>query len=297
MGFEKFSPYLIDFSVLNSNLSDPLEQEKYHQKWISRYNKVFKSGTDEEVIIWSIRLRRCMKEIFTSAAFYVEAKHVKNQNCFTSFYFLSYYSLFHGLLAVLCLDDNITKEYLLDIKHTKVINQFFNNFCNLKHPIIDTKIKEHFEQLKFMREYYSYTMPFNEFFQKHGFENPTNFLEKDILQCFQLAKLHSLMLEKSWSKNGGIAKITDKNLGFFYTWFHRILSKEHPFQADRYLIDDADKNAFNEAREVGCGIDCISIELEHYLDEFRTYQSSVCSSDPNQLNVLAIWNIVYKGCR
>ena len=81
-----------------------------------------------------------------------------------------------------------------------------------------------FTDFKYKREYYSYVTPFNNIF---NYKDDLEKLGYTLLECYQLTSFHSLMIEKSYSKNiGKVTKIT--NIDEVYAFdelFNKILSK------------------------------------------------------------------------
>lgn len=297
MALEEFSKYCnVNFSYLNQNMSDLNKQKKYYQKYVEKYNSISKKNNRNDIILWDVRLRKSLKEIFTSAAFFVEGQYVYEQNCFTSYYFLMYYSLFHAMLATLFLDEKLTVEELMDINHSKVLNCFVSNHCTSKFPIIKSEIKYHFEILKYMREYYSYSMPMNEFFEEiEGLENPKKFIENDIKQCFQLANFLSVCLENSFVKHfQRVTKINQDSMYYLIELFKKVNGKPHPTRKGRHLIEYSDENALNERLTWGCQVAYLNLDLEHFTDEFRTYPGDLDKSE-NTINIAEIWNVVYSA--
>lgn len=142
----------------------------------------------------------------------------------------------------------------MEINHTKVVNCFQSNYCTNKFTIINNKIKENFNMLKFMREYYSYTMQINEIF-KYGdgsYNTNTNInLKEDITQCFQLANFSIVCIENSFSKN--FYKSLKLDIGLielFYEMFIKVNSKKNIIN-NELLLNDADNNEYYEMLKYG----------------------------------------------
>ena len=80
MGFEKYSKHFnVNFSYLNMTISDEILQEKYYQSYMTKYSNISKAKNENDIILWDVRLRRSLKEIFSSASFFIEAEHVYKQ--------------------------------------------------------------------------------------------------------------------------------------------------------------------------------------------------------------------------
>ncbi len=153
MAFEEFSSYGgANFNLLNIRVKDKKDQEKYINGWKQRYAKVFKEGEEDQAFLWSIRVYKALKEIFTSSSFYLESLIAKESRSWTGFYFLSYYSLFHAVRSCVTLIPEESIEHLSKITHSKIINVFNSHFCQKAPNIISAKITEFFNLLKFLRE-------------------------------------------------------------------------------------------------------------------------------------------------
>ena len=127
MAFEEHSPYSTsNFSYLNKRLNDETEVARYYAKWMEKYSIIFKNSKAKTIIDWDVRTSKSLKEVFTSASFYCESQLAKKCNSWSAFYFLSYYSLFHALLANVYLLPGERLETLSEITHTKLINVFYS---------------------------------------------------------------------------------------------------------------------------------------------------------------------------
>lgn len=192
MAFEKYSTYIYGFHKLNDMLGDETKQEKYYCKWMKKYGQLFSEENSWMCIEWDLRCRRSMREIFSSAMFLVEAKKCLETKCFSSYFFCLYYSLFHAIFACDFLNTETEMRNLLQITHSSLINTFISAYGNSKNDLFDNKIKELFEKFKNKREYYSYVTPFNNVF---NLDEEIKELENILLQCYQLASFHSLLIE------------------------------------------------------------------------------------------------------
>lgn len=274
MGFEKFDKEwrFANFKDLNKYIHDETEIDKYYSNYMEKYSNLFKESKDIDVIEWQIRIRRALKELFTSASFYIESKKMLEEKYYSSYYYLTYYCYFHALLGNLYLLPEKKVDDLLNISHSKVVNSFNSNFCLGKYGIIKDDVMKNFRTLKFMREYYSYNMPLNEYLDEiKGITQPYLFLEDAIKPLFQLISLHSLMLEKCYSKffkniPKTMTKIEEQN--FIVETFLKINAVRHPYE-NIELLDWSDQRALMEMRKYGYTIAFILIDMEHFMDDFR----------------------------
>lgn len=271
MPFEEFSQYSVsNFSHLNRKLMNEKDIHRYHSQWIEKYTRVFKGSKAKTVIDWDVRTSKSLKEVFTSAAFYMEAQSAKKSNSWSAFYFLSYYSLFHALLANVYLLPDEKLESLSEITHSKLINVFYSTFSNAKPYIVNGKIKEMFEVLKYAREYYSYQMPFNDFLYNHKEINrPDIRLPYFLRCCYQLASLHSEIIEKVFQKHGKVVRGAAQLHRYKKETFLRAHARPHPV-TNEYLLDPSDEFRMRELISASAPTSFV-INLEHYYDEFRNY--------------------------
>ena len=203
MSFNDFSDYTIKFDRLDARISDPKRQNKYYLRWREKYANTFK--TENKLLIaieWDLRCKRALREIFSSATFYVEAKKNLEMRCFSSYYFCLYYALFHAMYSCAFLDTELTVNQLLEMTHSNLPNVFTSAHGNSKNDMLSRDVEELFVELRHKREYYSYFTPFNNLFD---YREDLEKLEPVLLDCYQLTSFLSLIAEKSYRKNvGGI---------------------------------------------------------------------------------------------
>ena len=220
---------------------------------------------------WSIRVHKSLKEVFTSVAFYQESLIAKESRCWNAFYFQSYYSLFHSLMACVVLIPFETIEQLSNINHTKLIKVFKSNFCDQSPRIMPENISELFYMLKYLREYYSYNMPMNDFLYDHpDTTKPDLRLTRYIRGCAQLASLHSELIDSSAKKHG--IEVLDEMQYYSDTlkWYQQLNCPKHP-ESDEYILHYTDKVKIEEIVKYPEPLSFIT-DFEHFVDEFRTYE-------------------------
>ncbi|AJZ64172.1 hypothetical protein OI25_6112 [Paraburkholderia fungorum] len=272
-GFENFFEYVSSYIHLNINLDDDVSCRRYHDEWMGRYKSAIEKWTRYDVTIWSVRCRQALKLSFSATYFALAAKEAQKNKVLASKYYLSYYSMLHAMWAVLFLHPDLSLDAVTDITHSKIANFFHASFTQKKKGIITYNAKEMAENLRFMREYYSYRMPLN-----YPFGRAENISKTDIhlggfvKQSIQLANLHSHILRKAAEKQGmsGAACVPSEQHDIFRRDFFRINGKEHP-TSDLNLLDPADSVARDEYLTRGCDLVPLSIGYEHMYDEFMTY--------------------------
>ena len=274
MGFEDYTLYRTsNFSCLNERVTVQKEQKKYIESWKSKYTKLFKTSPPEENFIWNIRVHKALKGIFSASAMYEESLIAKESRSWTSFYFLSYYSLFHSFLSCAYLLPSEDIDKLSEITHTKLLNVFKSNFVNAKPKIIDSTICTAFSIFKYLREYYSYHMPPNHFLYEHKDNmKPDEVLPHYLKSCFQLASLHSELIEASFDKHH--KKIHDRNTyySFVREYYCKTNSRKHPI-TKKHLLHYVDEVRLKETFEFPAPVPFV-IEFEHFRDEFGLYEGA-----------------------
>ncbi|TEB05589.1 hypothetical protein Psch_02630 [Pelotomaculum schinkii] len=274
MAFENYTEYSYsNFSSLNQRVSDSKEQKKYIDSWKNKYADYFKKHPPEESFLWNIRVHKSLKEVFSSSAMYQESLVAKESRCWASFYFLSYYSLFHAFLACVYMLPNESLDNLSEITHSKLVNVFNSTFCSGRPQIIDESVCEVFSILKYLREYYSYHMPPNHFLYEHKDNIKPDIVLPDCLKpCFQLASLLSEIVESAFIKYHKKISNKIKYFQFVRDNFYLVNCRKHPI-TNQYLIDYVDKVRLKETFEYPGPVPFV-IELEHFSDEFGLYEGA-----------------------
>jgi len=291
MSFADFSSYRFGFNRLDSKLKISDDQKKYYNKWMKKYAEIFKSEEKSLIAIeWDLRCRKALREIFSSATFFIEAKKNLEMKCFSSYYFCLYYSLFHAIYSSIFLDVESDINKLLSITHRNIINVFISAFGNSKNDIMTRDIDALFINFKYKREYYSYVTPFNNLF---NYEEDLEKLRLTLLECYQLTSFHSVMIEKSYHKNiGKVTKFTNIDEVYeFDELFHRLFSKKDEIGKNK--LDSSCEFLRRELLQFGFIPQYIALDLDHQFDEFHTYDRFYDGdSNKDALKVLDIWSFV-----
>lgn len=291
MSFKDYSGYIYGFDLLDQRLSEKASQEKYYNKWMRKYADIFNcKDVRITAIEWDLRCRKSLREIFSSATFFVEAVKTLEMRCFSSYYFCMYYSLFHAIYASIFLDADSNIDKLLGVTHRNIINIFKSAFANSKADIMAGDINLLFADLKYKREYYSYVTPFNNLFD---YKQDLEVLRCVLKECYQLTSFHSLLVEKSYDKNvGKVIKLSNKNeLNKFDNLFYCLFSKKD--RMNEHKIDDSCIFLRNELLRYGFKPEYIVLDLDHQFDEFHTYDGfDDEQGSEDGLNISTIWSFV-----
>lgn len=288
MSFSRFSNVSCNFTRLDTKLNDLVLQENYYNRWMQKYAQVFKTSSPDLIgIEWDLRCRKSLREIFSSATFLIEAKKNLEMGCFSSYYFCLYYSLFHAIYSSLFLDADSAINKLFDITHRNIINKFISAFGNTKSDIMEKDIGALFQDLRYRREYYSYITPLNNLFD---YQKDLDTLVPVLLDCYQLTSLHSLLIQKSYSKNVGkiIHLSTTQEYDLLNDLFFKLFSKADP--SGNLTLDPSCENIHHELLQYGFSPEYIVSDLDHQFDEFHTYDQFYGNNYPeNSLKIADIW--------
>lgn len=294
MSFNDYSKYIFSFSRLDNLLPDISLQKHYYNKWMTKYSNIFKQdSTILQSMEWDLRCRKSLREIFSSATFFQEAKKNLEYKCFSSYYFSLYYSLFHAIYACIFLDTECKMSQLTGVTHRNIIKLFISAYGNTSKDIMSRQIENVFEELKYKREYYSYVTPFNNIF---NITEDLNKLEPILLNCYQLAAMHSLFINTSYNKHIGstqkIYSYEDKTI--FEGMFNEFFAKKSP--NNTFDLDSSCEYMKYEMLKYGIHPEYISIDLEHSFDEFHTYDNFYNDTvSENSLSIATIWNFIFQA--
>ena len=159
-GFEPLFEYVTNFIHLNINLGNEEACKKYHDQWITRYSKGALCWDEFEIAAWTVRLRQSLKLAFSGTYFALSSRELKDQGAIAASYYLAYYAAMHAMWSVVYLLPDLTHEKVTQVGHGTLTNIFAANFTGSK-AILQYDIKALVEDLRFLREYYSYRMPLN----------------------------------------------------------------------------------------------------------------------------------------
>ena len=293
MSFRRMSEVGGSFDALEECIPQQELQLAYCNRWKRRYAEVLRDADGTGVIAWRIRCVRAYKSSFIAASFYTESLQLKARRSWSAYYFLQYYALWHGMLAANCFVPEETTEALgKEMTHSKNQKVFFSAFCNPKPAIVTPHIYQTYDVLKYAREYYSYTMPMNDFVGSlPGLPEAEASLPRLLRSCLQLVSLHSFMLCSSLKKRssrGSVNPVAEH--AKVDELFSLLNAQQHPID-HRYYLDPSDQYRRAEVVSGVVGSDPFVIEFEHWVDEFRTY-CALPNADSSQAVVSFVWNAI-----
>lgn len=262
---------ITNFGHLIHRVQDPLDQNKFVNQWSQHYANSFKNGEPEVIFEWNIRVYKSLKEVFTATCFYQESLIAKESKSWASFYFLSYYSLFHALLANVVLIPSETVDKLSEITHTKLISLFKSTFSDHRPHIIRNDVDKVFYMFKYLREYYSYNMPPNDFlYQQEENLKPDRALPYFLRSCSQLASLLSELIERAAKKHAKRILDLEVHSEVVTSMFQILNCPKHPVTG-AYMLHFSDRLRLSETIRYPAPVSFVT-ELEHFTDEFRSYE-------------------------
>lgn len=277
---ENFFTYHGNFLHLNINLKNSPARQRYHDNWLGRYRKIVKDWEDYDIAIWSVRCRQSLKLCFSSTYFALAAEESRKSYNLTSAYFLAYYSAMHAMWAVLYLNPEQSISNITDITHSKICNFFHSSHAQGREGIISINAKEFAEDLRFLREYYSYRMPLNSPLDKSSALRDAHVsLGGFVKQSIQLAHLHSHLVHKAGERENKLSAVVPKGrIGDFADEFFLINGKEHKNRGLK-LLDPADNASLWDSIKKGCDIIPHGIAYDHIFDNYMTYMDDERPND------------------
>jgi len=271
-GFESFFDYRSSFIHLNINLGSAAACRRYHDDWIGRYRAAMADWDNFEIAAWSVRLRQSLKLAYSATYFALASEEARGIGSLAAAYYLAYYSALHAMWSVLFLHPEQGHDAVADITHSKLKNVFHSAFAGGNGRILRYDASALVDDLRFLREYYSYRMPLNSPVPEEDESRRAHIhLGGLVKQTLQVSNLHSHLIRKAAErcKVQG-AKVPAERLSEFCELFFRINGKAHPSR-DIKALDPADLQARREYIEQGCDLMPHSVACDHMLDDFMTY--------------------------
>ncbi len=291
-GFEPLFDYAADFVHLNINLGSHQACKFYHDAWVKRYSAAMASWTELDTAIWGMRCRQSLKLAFSATFFALSADAVAKSKIKAAEFYLAYYAMLHAMWAVLYLHPDQNLANVTSITHSKMANLYHSEFASGRSRVIVEDVKALAEDLRFLREYYSYRMPLNSPFETMP-ELSVSYsrLGGFVKQSIQLANLQSHIIRKVGERAGRTsASVSAADRYAFEDAFLAMNGKRHESR-DLNLLDDADCEARSEALNRGVDLMPLSMEYEHMFDNFMTWESA----SPDQEMLQKVRSLVYNA--
>jgi hypothetical protein len=268
----EYFDYICDFHHIDMNLKTNYARQKYHDDWMRKYQIAIADWVSYDITIWATRLRQSLKLCFSATYFALESRKAQSNRSMASAYYLGYYSALHAMWAVIYLDPQQSTKNVYSITHSKILNLFHSTYAHGNNSPLQVNTKKFIENLRFLREYYSYRMPLNSPFQGDAeLKNALTSLGGFVKQCIQLSHLQShLIMKSAYKKRKSSASLPYNSRQQFIQEFSLINGKERESNKT-IILDPSDKSALHEAINQGCDIMAHSISYDHMFDEYMTY--------------------------
>jgi hypothetical protein len=275
-GFESLIRYQSGFVHLNINLGSVEACKKYHDNWMGRYTKRMADWNELETVTWSIRMRQSLKLAYSATYFALASEVARDDRSLASAYYFSYYAALHAIWSVLYLHPDEAHNSIHDATHSKLANVFRAEFAKGEGSIVNYDAKPFIENLRFLREYYSYRMPLNfPFNDSRDLRSAHSGLGGFVKQSIQLANLHSHLIHKASEKKSVMsASVPPQHIVAVKDLYVAMCGKVHPTLLIRPL-DPADEFDLERLVNVGCDLMPHSVMNEHMFDEYMTYSGEL----------------------
>jgi len=239
-GFEKITS-TIDENHLN----------KYCDSIYQQYGRQFKNANYMISVNWVLRHYHASKKMTLSALFYTQAKYLIEHNVKNLSLYSLYYSLFNAFSSNIILLPSMEISKTQKVSHSKVftyINEYF-----VKHHIYQKDIINLLNELRLMREAYSYNLPLGGRFMQNDKDFDVDLLFSKLSEVlpivFQVSNMLSYLSYYAWEKKVG--KITDDygnfqsevdDLFFSFITLHNHMGKhclidEDDYQRQAYVLN------------------------------------------------------------
>ena len=231
------------------------------------------SDWDElETAAWSIRMRQSLKLAYSATYFALSSEQARTDNSLAAAYFFAYYAAVHAMWSVLHLHPDESHQSICEVTHSKLANVFRSEFAKGTGTVLNMDAGQFVENLRFLREYYSYHMPLNFPFNDSGpLRNAHIGLGGFVKQCIQLANLHSHLIHKAADRQHvRSALVPPARIEEIRELYSSICGKSHP-SLPTCPLDPADEFDLSRLISVGCDLMPHSVMNEHMFDDYMTY--------------------------
>jgi hypothetical protein len=216
-----------------------------HKYTESIYQQYCQKYTDATYIIsveWRLRHYHASKKIILSALFYTQARYLVGHNAKNLSFYSMYYSLFSALSSNILILPSIDLLKAHRVSHSKVFDYIENYF--VKHNIYNKTIIELLNELRLMREVYSYHLPLGGAFHhnKEVFNVDTMFerLSDFLPVIYKISDMLSYFSYYAWEKKlGDVEDLYHQHQTEVDTLFFSLI-EHHDHKSKYCLIDDDD---------------------------------------------------------
>ena len=133
------------------------ELDKFCNNIYQKYCSIFVHLSYVGKVKWILRTYFAAKKILLSAIFFTQAQYIDDKNLFNLKHYTMYYSLFNALSANIILAPYFELKLVMNISHKRIFMDIENFF--IRKNIFPSSMLTVFNELRFMRELYSYHLP------------------------------------------------------------------------------------------------------------------------------------------
>lgn len=181
--------------------------EIYSDRIYQQYCKLFDGATYLKNVEWVIRHFNASKKMTLSALFYTQTEYLFNHHVKNLTLYSMYYCFFNGCCSTILLLPTLPLDQVQRISHNKAFKYIENYFVNSS--IFSADMIDLLNELRLMRELYSYHLPLSGTFVKENEKLEPDSLFKRISTflpiVLQIGNLLSYLSHYAWDKKVGKA--------------------------------------------------------------------------------------------
>jgi len=216
--------------------------EKHCDRIYQQYCNLFSDATYLLNVEWLLRHFNASKKITISALFYTQTNYLLDHNIKNISFYSIYYSLFNALSSNILMFPQLSLTQVQKVSHAKVFNHISNYL--VKHGIYEEETINTLNELKLMREAYSYHLPLGGSFSRDGeklhFDKLFSKLSNTLIHVIQLTDLYSYLAHYAWEKKVGKALDQYDEFQFEVDQMFFSFIELHDHLGKYCLIDDDD---------------------------------------------------------
>jgi len=214
---------------------------KFSERLYQSYCKEFEGKSYLKNVEWILRHYNSSKKITLSVLFFTQAEFLLDKNCKNIAYYALYYSLLNSFWSNLILLPYLTLDKVRRISHSKIFKYVDNYF--VKKEIYESRAIELLNELRMIRELYSYHLPIGGSIVKEGSELHIDKIYHDLKGLLpvvlQVSNMLSYLSHYAWDKKVGrpIDKYAEHQTEVDEMFFSFI---EHTDYLGKYCVIDDD---------------------------------------------------------
>jgi hypothetical protein len=204
--FEKITSEYGGFKIITEQIGRE-RLDLYSDRVYQQYCDLFDSATYLKNVEWVIRHFNASKKMTLSALFYTQTEYLFNHHVKNLTLYSMYYSLFNACCSNILLLPNLPLDQVHQISHSKAFKDIDNYF--VRSSIFPADVIDLLNELRLMRELYSYHLPLSGTFMEDEDRLKPNSLFQRISVLLpivlQIGNLLSYLSHYAWDKKVGKA--------------------------------------------------------------------------------------------